>query len=74
MKYEFSTAETTIDGEVYKVCTICGKKQKNNYGFEFDFKVPSYYGHARYGLCRKCANNIRPAIMKFFQELDGRNL
>lgn len=69
MKYEFSNMEVKgIDGKVYKVCDRCHIKQQSNYGLEFEYRVPTQWQWMRMGLCRKCANELKPQLQNFFSD------
>ena len=67
MKYEYSNLE--IGG--YKVCDLCGKRCRTNYGIEFRCTIPNNIFSVKRGLCRKCANKLTPEIMHFYDSLGG---
>ena len=55
-KYKFTTAQINLpNGEVYKVCDICGEKCKSNMGIEMHFRTIGQCGFINRGFCHKCS-------------------
>lgn len=69
-KYEFTTAQINLpNGEVYKVCDICGEKCKSNMGIEMHFRTMGHYGFINRGFCHKCSKKYEKLIDEFFDKL-----
>lgn len=74
MKYKFSNTEvscTSEDGkrQVYKVCDLCGTKQKSNYGYEVQYAKRGSWAAYRRGLCSKCAAKLIPIMEEAMQRI-----
>ena len=69
-KYEFTTVQVNLpNGEVYKICDICGEKCKSNIGREMRFRTIGHYGFINRGFCHKCSKKYEKLIDEFFDKL-----
>ena len=64
MKYKYSNNEIVyhVNGKEYqyKICDVCGKEEKSNYGVEISYYMRGNCGCGLFGLCNKCAKKYIP--------------
>ena len=69
-EYDFTTAQVNLpNGEVYKICDICGEKCKSNMGIEMHFSTIGHFGFINRGFCHKCSKKYEKLIDEFFDKL-----
>ena len=72
-KYKYSNAEVKAsDGNVYKICDICGERCKSNMGVEISYSTTRVSGGLRKGYCRKCASKYAKLISEFVDKLSDK--
>lgn len=74
MKYKFSNTEegyVSEDGkrQTFKVCDVCGTRQKSNYGYEVQYAKRGSWAAYRRGLCSKCAARLIPILEDAMQRM-----
>lgn len=64
MKYKYSNNEIVyhVNGKEYqyKICDVCGKEEKSNYGVEISYDMRGNCWCGLFGLCNKCAKKYIP--------------
>ena len=64
MKYKYSNNEIVyhVNGKEYqyKICDVCGKEEKSNYGVKISYDMRGNCGYALFGLCGKCTKKYIP--------------
>ena len=64
MKYKYSNTEIVhhVNGKEYqyKICDVCGKEEKSNYGVEISYDMRGSCVLGSFGLCNKCAKKYIP--------------
>ena len=72
-KYSFTSAQITLpNGEIYKVCDICGEKCKSNMGIEMHFHTSRGYGFFHRGFCHKCSKKYAKLISEFVDKVSDK--
>ena len=64
MKYKYSNNEIVyhVNGkeDQYKICDVCGKEEKSNYGVKISYDMRGTCWCGSFGLCNKCAKKYIP--------------
>ena len=80
MKYKYSNTEIVhhVNGKEYqyKICDVCCKEEKSNYGVKISYDMRGACGYGSFGLCGKCAkkyiHKFQDAISDILKDIDKK--